>query len=256
MLSFFINAQKKEIFRDTIAPSIPLSNSIGFNHSTDLPLGLSPRHLSSLSYGKKTKYGSVIATLQHADRFSKKDNGLDIEMYPKIIKGTYAYLGFGTGFQKELFPKSRLGAEVFQSLPKSFEASLGLRYLRFNNSEVTVYTGSVGKYYKNYWFLFRTYFTPKSEGNSASYNILARKYFRDADHYLTASLGYGSGFAEVGFNEYFSRKSFRASLDWQQSLFDNFFINPQIDYRADEKTFAEGNYQNTIILSLSAKLKF
>ena len=59
-----------------------------------------------------------------------------------------------------------MGAELFHSFPKAFEGSVGMRTLFFGSSDVTIYTGSVGKYISNYWISLRSYVTPGSDGTS------------------------------------------------------------------------------------------
>ena len=83
-------------------------------------------------------------------------------------------------------------AEKFiPNCPKSFEASIGARYLDFNTSTVTIYTGSVGWYVKNYWISLRPYITPGPPGTSVSSVITVRRYFQDGDNYLGVSAGLG-----------------------------------------------------------------
>src|SRR5262249_37556743 len=66
----------------------------------------------------------------------------------------------------------------------------GFRYLNFENN-TWIYTGSIGKYYKNFWFNFRTYLTPDNERISQSYIFTTRLYGAVADNYASISLGTG-----------------------------------------------------------------
>jgi YaiO family outer membrane protein len=110
-------------------------------------------------------------------------------MYPRIVKGLYAYVNFGVA-DTFLFPDIRYGAELYKSLPKSFEASLGFRTLKYS-STTNIYTGSLGWYTGNSYWSFRTYITPGDSGSSMSGTLNYRKYRSDADNYFSVALGMG-----------------------------------------------------------------
>ncbi|TDE42750.1 YaiO family outer membrane beta-barrel protein [Flavobacterium rhamnosiphilum] len=165
-------------------------NSIGINSIVDLYSDVfDPMQYHTLKYGRQTKYGSIIAKVNFNRRF--KENGLqyEVDLYPKISKGFYAYINVGLS-NSFLFPDVRFGAELYKSLPKSFEVSLGFRTLKYSTT-TTIYTGSVGWYYGNSYWSFRPYITPGGVGTSTSGTIAYRKYRSDADNYLGLSLGIG-----------------------------------------------------------------
>lgn len=147
-----------------------------------------PRHLLFMTLSRKTKYGTVIGRANAAKRFGKEGFQYEIDAYPRIRSGTYAYLNFGVSYST-LFPSKRYGVELYQKLPKSFEFSVGLRYLEFSSSSPKIITGSIGKYYKNYWFSLRPYFTPKSYGTSTSINLTIRNYLKNANNFISLTLG-------------------------------------------------------------------
>lgn len=145
--------------------------------------------LGSFDYGRQTKLGSVSARINYANRF--KSNGLQFELdaYPKISPTFYAYVS--GGYSKDgIFPNYRAGFSLYANLPKSFEADAGFRLLRFDDN-TWIYTLSVGKYYKNYWFNLRTYLTPSESLLSHSYTLNVRYYFGGADDYLRLAVGTG-----------------------------------------------------------------
>ncbi|QIA08650.1 YaiO family outer membrane beta-barrel protein [Draconibacterium halophilum] len=149
-----------------------------------------PWHFLALSYGRKTKLGSVIARLNYANRFDS--NGLQLEMdaYPKISENNYAYVNYGFS-SYSLFPGNRFGFELYHNFPKAWEGSLGMRYLDFSSSGVDIYTATLGKYVGNYWISLRSYVTPDSDGTSVSGALSVRRYFADAENYLGLKLSYG-----------------------------------------------------------------
>lgn len=178
----------KEYRLDLMKNKITLSYTIdwfneGFNRD--------PWQITSLSYSRKTKIGSVISRLNYSDRFG--DNGFQIEIdaYPKIAENSYLYVNYGFS-DSYLFPKNRLGLELYHNFPKAFEGSIGLRLLFFDPTPVDIYTATIGKYIGNYWISARTFITPdKEEGTSFSGLLQMRRYFSDPEDYLGLRLGYG-----------------------------------------------------------------
>lgn len=151
---------------------------------------VNPWHLVSMSYGRSTTTGSVIGRFNYANRFTKGAVQFEADAYPRISKTFYSYLNAGISNNSGVFPQYRAGFSLYANLPKSFEAEAGFRYLYFS-SATWIYTSSVGKYFKNYWFNFRTYLTPGNNNISQSYTFTTRYYFGGALDYLSLALGTG-----------------------------------------------------------------
>lgn len=148
-----------------------------------------PWQLASFDYGRQTALGSVTARINYANRF--KTNGLQFELdaYPKLSPTFYTYVSGGYSADG-IFPNYRAGFSLYANLPASFEADAGFRFLRFDDN-TWIYTLSLGKYVKNYWFNIRTYLTPSENTLSHSYSFNARYYFGGADDYITVGGGTG-----------------------------------------------------------------
>lgn len=125
-------------------------------------------HIVGLSYKRRTSIGSVIFRTNYANKFA--DNGVqfELEAYPRLSKMFYMYVGAGYSNNVGIFPKYRTGASLYANLPKSFEGEIGFRQLYFSDN-LFMYTGSVGKYYQNFWFNLRTFVTPSDNTISHSY---------------------------------------------------------------------------------------
>jgi len=149
-----------------------------------------PWHLASISYGRSTSIGSIIGRFNYANRFTNGAVQFETDAYPRISKTFYSYISGGISNKSGVFPQYRAGFSLYANLPKSFGAEAGFRYLYFS-SATWIYTGSVGKYFKNYWFNFRTYLTPGKNNISQSYSFTTRYYFGGADDYLSLGLGTG-----------------------------------------------------------------
>jgi YaiO family outer membrane protein len=141
--------------------------------------------------------GSVIARFSRANRYGFDSSLVEIDAYPRIRKGLYAYLNVGWSPDKQLYPGNRFGAELFKSLPHGMEVSGGLRSLYFT-SRVNIYTGSVSKYHGRWLVTARTYLTPDSAGDSYSLQFQARRYFGDDTSYIAARYGIGAAPIESG----------------------------------------------------------
>lgn len=149
-----------------------------------------PWLMVALSASHRFDAGSLIARVNRSSRFGDKGTQFELDAYPRWGDGTYFYLN--AGFSDDgLFPHRRYGAELYHNFPKGIEASLGLRHLDFTTSTVTIYTGSLGKYWGDYLFSLRGNVTPSALGSSQSGSIAARRYFGDAENHVTLSLGRG-----------------------------------------------------------------
>lgn len=166
-------------------------NSVGVSYSTIFYNNneRSQSHYSTLLYSRQTKYGSITGKLNYSRRFDTDSYQYEVDMYPRIANGLYAYVSAGFS-NSDFFPSVRYGAELYKSLPKSFEASLGFRGLKFSTTTI-IYTGSVGWYTGNSYWSFRAYVTPGDNGSSKSGALTYRKYFSDADNYFSLSIGTG-----------------------------------------------------------------
>ena len=180
---------KAKSFKDSLLDDLS-KNTIGASASVDLYSEVfDPMQYYLLKYARQTKYGSIHAKVNINNRFESTGAQFEIDAYPKITKGLYAYVnvGFSNSF---LFPKLRYGAELYKSLPKSLEASLGFRTLKYN-ATTTIYTGSVGWYTGNSYWSLRSYVTPGEPKTSVSGTLSYRKYSRNADNYYSVGVGLG-----------------------------------------------------------------
>ena len=156
--------------------------------------GRTPWRESQLQLGRQTHMGSLIARFSQANRFSLSSRQVEIDAYPHLRPGTYAYLNFGYSPDANLYPRSRLGAELFQALGHGWEASAGFRQLHFGEM-VNVYTASISKYYGPWMFTGRVYLTPGSVGTSRSFQFQSRRYLGGGSDYWGLTYGHGSSLA-------------------------------------------------------------
>jgi YaiO family outer membrane protein len=149
-----------------------------------------PWHLASIDYTRQTRLGSVAARVNYANRFKMNGAQFEMDAYPRISDLFYAYVNLGISEDEGIFPQYRAGFSLYANLPAAFEADAGFRILAFDDT-TWIYTLGVGKYYKNFWFNFRTYLTPSSSSVSQSYALTTRYYLAGADDFLSLKLGTG-----------------------------------------------------------------
>ncbi len=249
-------------YKESLKDSFRLS-AVGMSYST-LIYNKNERdasHFGTLKYSRQTKYGSITGKLNYSKRFDTDNYQYEIDMYPRITEGLYAYASVGFS-NSRLFPSIRYGFELFKSLPNSFEASLGFRGLKFGETTI-IYTGSVGWYSGNSYWSFRTYVTPGDDGISKSGALTYRKYYSDADNYF--SIGIGIGFSPeldrfpVNDNEtvIFNLKSQKFNLGYTFSTSNKRNIwGTSFNILREEKSFSKGDYYLIYSLGVSYNFKF
>lgn len=212
-----------------------------------------PWHMGSFELSGKYKFGTFIGRLNYANRNfgtgGTSGTQYEFDAYPKITKGVYAYLNAGYS-SSVVFPKYRYGGELYLNLPLGVEISAGGRYIKFPGQDIPIYTCSLGKYYKNFWFSFRPFVTSKSSGYSFSSILMIRCYSGTVDNYYSLLLGYGSIPLELVFLEDIERfNSYRVGLEIQRLITRNLLIKLIIRYEREE--FQLNNFGNRFILDIS-----
>lgn len=213
-------------------------NKIGVTYEYEhFSNSFTPWHMASPFYARKTQLlGAVIARVNYAYRFDEYGIQYEMDMYPKLTKNMYSYFNFGYS-KDDIFPDFRFGFSLYRSLPKAFEAEIGLRYLKFKEATV-IYTGSLSKYISNYWFSLRPSFIPDKAGNSFSFSFISRYYLSNANNYFTLTIGSGLSPSEYASNlvviDKANLKSKKIGLGFQHKIFKKFLLSSTIGYRKDE----------------------
>jgi YaiO family outer membrane protein len=167
-----------------------------YDHTTEwFSNGQAPWQEDQVQLNRDTPMGSVIARFSRADRYSLGSQQVEIEAYPHIRRGTYGYVDLGYSPDATLYPRYRIGAELYQNVTHGFEVSGGFRQLHFAGN-VHVYTLSISKYHSNWMLTSRAYFTPGLSGTSQSMQFQVRRYLKSATNYW--GVRYGFGAAPVG----------------------------------------------------------
>lgn len=241
-----------------------LKYNVGLKYSVDIfNRSFDPAHHASVQVSRINSWGTSIVRVNYANRFLMQGVQPELELYPKISKRIYAYVNYG-GSTSVLFPKHRFGAEVYGTVSKKLEASIGLRHLYFESfNQATIYTGSVGWYINKYWVSFRPSLITNQIVSTYSSSLTIRRYFKNEETYLdfSASLGllpderrFQSGVTpEVST---YSLRSKSVGLTWQKVLPDNFLFRTGVEATYRELAFDLGEYVWIGSMMVSIQKKF
>lgn len=215
-----------------------------------------PWHLVSVGYSRQTKLGTVTGRVNYGHKFGEDGVQGEVEAYPRISPTFYAYVNGGYS-GSGIFPKYRGGFSLYANLPASFEGELGFRYLYFDES-VWVYTASLGKYYKNFWFNLRTYLTPGEGELSRSFAFTTRYYTAGADDFIT--LGIGTGISpddqrnNINYSINTSLISYKFNLGYQRTVGRQNIIGAMATWYYEE--FREKTYGNQVNIGIILQRRF
>ena len=221
-----------------------LKNFVGLGYRGDYFQMANSWHLFYAEYGRRTQtLGTLIARLNVANRYDKTGAQFEVDAYPSLGPGTYLYLNAGYSPHSELFPIFRGGLELFQKLPRAWEASAGFRLLSFEENDLFILTGSLSRYYRQYYFGFRPFFDFASNTpNSQSYFFTIRRYFSSPDHHLsiTAGTGFSADDDALIGAEVYNLESNKVMLWYQQKATPQLIIRAGAGYQH----YKDGVYGN------------
>ena len=150
-----------------------------------------PMHQGEVFGGIRNASGSYLLKLVAGKRFGKSGMQAELESYPLLADRLYAYLSYAYG-ETPVFPRHRLGLEVFKGLPSGFEASLGTRAFSFPEGEsIVLATGSIAYYFQNLIFSFRPFLSVNAPRTGFSGLIQARYYLSENEEFVFGRVGAG-----------------------------------------------------------------
>lgn len=239
------------------------TNNVSVSYSTDIYSEIyDAMHYYTLQYGKSTKKGSFAVRYNLNNKFQTYGSQFEVDAYPSITKGMYAYLNLGYS-KSSIFPSVRFGGQLYKSLPKSMEVSVGFRSLKFGEDFTNIYTGSVGKYFGNSFVFAVPYFINSDEGWSKSSTFTYRKYRATADQFLSISAGFGFSpeINRFGFDDSFepivSLKSQKIDISNNFKLINNKnILGAGFSLVHQESIFDPGKYFWIISFKVSSSIGF
>lgn len=212
-------------------------------------------HLASIEYGYKFKNSPFVARFNYINKFNLNATQFEVDAYPSLSKKIYCYVNIGYS-NAVLFPGYKAGASVYFSLPHSFEIEGGFRYLQYS-TPVFVYTGSVGKYYKRFWFNLTGYAVP-ANGNISTSCFLKTRYYTNESNFFMLLVGKGispddkNHSNNILFNS--KRNSFTAEVSMEKKLNRHFILKAKSGWFSQEDI--ESSYSNQWMAGLGLKWIF
>ncbi|MFM9050817.1 MAG: YaiO family outer membrane beta-barrel protein, partial [Bacteroidota bacterium] len=241
-------ANKDAVDLEKSMRSIQLKNKLQWQYSVDFfNREYDPQQWMSVEYGRNFSFGSVSARVNGADRFGNQGLQIEVESYARISRKSYMNLLAGHSLNGAFpFPEQNFVAEIYHKLPKGFEGSAGIRYLKFTENTL-IYTGSISIYSGDYWFSLRPFITPQSsyelpDGTtgtkvSKTYFLRGRRYLSEAEHYVGIRLGYGESPDD---RRYFNQirdvylTTFQAGGEWQKRIYKRIYLKADLNYAHEE----------------------
>lgn len=165
-----------------------LKNTVEFNQRYENFIGRDTyRTFTSLAYGRKVAgkhdlYGRLI----YQNRDGEGALQSIVDFYPTYNKG---YMFFSFRYSNSiLFPQITGIGEVYRTVGKKFEASLGARYIRpLEDYNIYVLTGTFGMYHGNWFTYVRPMLNFLEDGTGWSGMIVTRRYFGAEKNYIEAT---------------------------------------------------------------------
>jgi len=227
------NRKAREGLRDAQLQQMKYRATISYRYDRFRAI-FDPWHFTQFGLTRQTAIGSITGRVEYARRFGSDGVQFNMDAYPSIAKGLYAYISGGYS-QSSIYPDYRFGLSLYKSLPSAFELEVGMRYLDFGTSQTDIYTVSLTKYLGSYLFTARTYLVPSSGGTSKSLNMVTRRYFGTAETYVSLNGGYGSAPTEIEFsNDVAALDSWSISMDGQYALSETWFIGGNVGFDSSE----------------------
>ena len=166
----------------------------------------------------RINYGQRLINPQHP--FQSVNMQYQVDAYPIINESNYFYLSCAYSASL-LFPTHQTRTVYCHIFDQSIEASLGIYLMQWQTS-FPIFTGSVGKYLKNYWISLRPYLVFRDERISQSYTLFLRRYLKTPDDFFTLILGYGSSPVApaylIDFNKTYDVKGLNFQVKYQEAL--------------------------------------
>ena len=190
--------------------------------------GASPWSELVLDIARRFDAGTFVARANLAERFGKKGHQLEAEAYPHLAQHAYAYAAIAVSPSRDVFVPLRVAFEPYYNFASGWEASAGIRYFHTPGPKVLTVTGTVGKYFGNYWISGRPSLSTAAGARSFTAAIIGRKYFSGRYDYLSVAASRSTGAdIESSDPERFLRpsrfRSYEAHADWKRPLADRPF---------------------------------
>lgn len=236
-------------------------NDVGFNQEEDWVSSNGYWNFSSVFYHRLTEYGVYGARINYARRNGSTGVQYQLEAYPKFWRSIVPYLTtvdllFAYADDSQvLYPTFAYSVEPYFNLPQGVQVSLGARVIKTQSQNIYFYTGTLGKYFGDYFAWFRpTVSTPKSH---VYYEFNLRRFFSDANNYAGIKVGFG-GYPDLAdiapLDQIIVLDAYAIAFDGQYALQHDLFINGAVSYTHQQ--FKNGNVRELTAVNVGMTYRF
>jgi YaiO family outer membrane protein len=180
--------------------------------------------LNQLAYNYEADKVTMIGRLRHANRFNTNGTFLSVVAYPEFGETTYAYLMAGTSPDgAAIYPDLRTAAKLYTEIAEGIVIGPGMQYIRTPLKKVYIYSLTTNWYVGNYLIITDPSIQSLSGKQSFSGNVSARKYFDEAESYVSVTVGAGRN---------------PESSIFKDDIFDTFssiYANTQINFKLNDQ---------------------
>jgi YaiO family outer membrane protein len=155
--------------------------------------GIDPWQDASLEVAQRFGFGTVIAGVNGAQRYRQNGVQVELQAYPRLTRKSYVFIDAAWSNNKDVYLPFRASLEPYYNFSNGWETSAGARYLQTTGTDVVTYTGTIAKYFGNYWLSGRPSFSRVATSNSYGWEVTGRRYFSDRYDYLALLVGRSLG---------------------------------------------------------------
>jgi len=160
----------------------------------------------------------VVVKADRLWRAGETDDRAGLELYPQLWKGAYGYLDLSLAPKAAFVPGSSLHLEIYQSLLRRFEVSLGGRRMNYAGSGVTVLAASAALYAGPWYPNVRVHWSGAGPGTEFTWMAGLRRYLADAS-FVWAAAGRGArSFETAAPDEVLARPAWFAEAGFDFSI--------------------------------------
>jgi YaiO family outer membrane protein len=175
----------------------------------------------------------IVVKAERLRRAGASDDRGGLEIYPQLWKGAYAYLDLAVAPKADFAASSSFHLEVYQSVFKKAEFSLGARRMAFVTGRVTVLVGSAALYAGPWYPSIRAHWADTIAGAQFTWIAGLRRYLADAS-YLWAAAGHGSRALDTAdANEVLERPAWFAEAGFDVHVLREIKLRGDVSYRKE-----------------------
>lgn len=217
-----------------------------------------PVQYLTAEYMRTFNKASIIARLNYTKKIFSQGLQAEADAYPVLGKKVYMYLNAGYS-PDSVYPRYKLGSDIYASLPFAVELSAGFRFMKFYPDNILLPTVSVTKYISNFIISSRIYFNFSSDNKFTALTLSTRQYFTDTD-FAGITLGYGSVPENPGTDDFSQSsaqnllKTFSVFMEYSKMFIRTYLLKAGAGYENEE--ISAGKHRNKFILFCGIGLIF